>query len=410
MKIANYELRIKNWLLVWWLLLIPTQLGKHWWPEWSYVNGIRVDYLSPTLYLTDLVWGIYLIFNFKFLISNQFKNSLISKKHWRWWVGLGLVAVNVLISTNRWVAVYKWVRILQLYITVKLVISDRLSVIRYLKWVVPVWVVVESLLGWAQITKGGSLDGVWYWLGERRFSYLTVGVASWEVWGRGLVRAYGTFSHPNSMAGFLLVVLLWWNMRKKKGIWYWVVIWMGMLGIVISGSRTIWLLAAGFMIYELRFVNKKLIGGILVVAGVVIMILAGVNENYRIGDFVGGWDRDGLNKRMSLNLVAIKVWRDNPLFGVGLNNFLVRLPEYQSSGQYWLQPVHNIPLLLLTELGILGVLILIFNLNFLIFSFGWMMTAVLVTGMVDHYWVTLPQNMWLLALVVGLSDAKKTNS
>ena len=37
------------------LLLLPTQLGKHFWPTFSYVLGTRVDYLSPTLYLTDII-------------------------------------------------------------------------------------------------------------------------------------------------------------------------------------------------------------------------------------------------------------------------------------------------------------------------------------------------------------------
>ena len=42
------------------LLAIPTQLGRHFWPEWSRVVGIRVDYLSPTLYLVDMFWIIWI--------------------------------------------------------------------------------------------------------------------------------------------------------------------------------------------------------------------------------------------------------------------------------------------------------------------------------------------------------------
>ena len=37
------------------LLLLPVQLGRHFWPEFALVFGIRIDYLSPTIYLTDLL-------------------------------------------------------------------------------------------------------------------------------------------------------------------------------------------------------------------------------------------------------------------------------------------------------------------------------------------------------------------
>ncbi|MDP2860696.1 MAG: hypothetical protein Q8N98_03190, partial [bacterium] len=47
------------------LFFLPTQLGRHFWPEWAIINGIRVDYLSPTIFLTDILlflslgsWGV----------------------------------------------------------------------------------------------------------------------------------------------------------------------------------------------------------------------------------------------------------------------------------------------------------------------------------------------------------------
>jgi hypothetical protein len=104
--------KLINILLFLFLLLIPTQLGRHFWPEWSYVLGIRVDYLSPTLYLIDVVWIGFVISNFQFSISNikkffNFKNLLI----------LGFVGVNILVAVNPMVAIYKWLRVVQILIT-----------------------------------------------------------------------------------------------------------------------------------------------------------------------------------------------------------------------------------------------------------------------------------------------------
>jgi hypothetical protein len=97
------------WLFLF-LLLIPTQLGRHFWPEWSYVLGIRVDYLSPTLYLLDLIW---LVLFGNEILKNYKKISIKKYLKFEYLVILGFVGVNILIAVNPWVAVYKWLRLFQ---------------------------------------------------------------------------------------------------------------------------------------------------------------------------------------------------------------------------------------------------------------------------------------------------------
>lgn len=53
--ISKKVFEFKNYIFLLLIFLLPTQLGKHFWPEWSLVNGIRVDYLSPTIYVTDIL-------------------------------------------------------------------------------------------------------------------------------------------------------------------------------------------------------------------------------------------------------------------------------------------------------------------------------------------------------------------
>src|SRR5680860_1754307 len=58
------------------ILFLPTQVGKHFWLQSSFVYGLRIDYLSPTLYLTDILILIILILFF----LKRIKDGNIFKK------------------------------------------------------------------------------------------------------------------------------------------------------------------------------------------------------------------------------------------------------------------------------------------------------------------------------------------
>lgn len=384
--------------------------------------GIRVDYLSPILYAIDLVWIIlFSVTSFQLRVTSykkylSFGNLLI---------GL-FVAVNVLTAMSPWVAGYRWLRMFQLLWVVNYVRKNQKLTVEYLRKIIPVWIIGESLLGMGQIAKGGSLNGIFYWLGERNFSFFTIGIAQLSVVGQGLVRAYGTFSHPNSLAGFLLVSLVMWTRlrnekqvisNKIKNIWWWGVFWVGTMGVFLCGSRLGWILVIGLVIYNFKFLisndkldKKKLTGAVMLMAGLGLLGMALININYKNESFLGGWDKAGWDKRINLSLASVKMVRERWWTGVGLGNFVVALPRYGAEQKfYWMQPVHNIGLLALSEVGVLGTIIIswwVVNKSEkwkLKRNFGWMILLVIgSTGLVDHYWWTLPQNNWLLAIVLGI--------
>lgn len=444
---------MERFFTILWLILIPVQLGRHFWLRESSVMGVRIDYLSIILYLTDIVWLGWVIsessiFNFqssikknKFKIQNLFTfQSLLI---------VLFVGVNVILAQARWVALYRWLRIGQWWLTWELIRKQkretRNEMKKVLGWIVPVWIILEAFLGLAQVVNGGSLNGIWWWLGERRFTYGGIGIAQIRFLDEGWIRAYGTFSHPNSLAGFLLLAWWWWRINlpptpffDKTGeritslnkIFYWIVNWSAILGIILSGSRTVWAVTLGLLVAE-QFVKNKpplysvlkgvsdldredkkkyfreILGKGLLFIGIVCLALGVININYRIDDFMGGWDTDSWQKREMLGLTAVKMIENSPLFGIGAGNFIVNLPKFRVGNFYWMQPVHNIFLLVWSEIGALGIVILIFNLQSSIFKIfrkknWWFLIIVGVTGMVDHYWLTLPQNSWLLAIILGL--------
>lgn len=368
--------------------------------------GVRVDYLAIIFYATDLVWlGWVLnqlrIKNFQANFKKFFTiNNLLLA---------ALVVGNILIAENKVVAIYRWLRIGQWFLTVKLVGENKEEIKKYLNWIIPVWIVGESFLGLAQVLNAGSLNGIWWWLGERRFYLGGIGIAEWSVWGEKWIRAYGTFSHPNSLAGFLLLAWWWWRKEfsKKQKIWGWMVNWSAVMGIFLAGSRTVWAVMAGLIVVNQLSSNKKqILGKILLGVGIICLFLGMININYRISEYIGGWDPESWQKRKELFLAAIEMIKANPLLGVGAGNFVVRLPEYWQGKSWWLQPVHNIFLLALSEIGILGIILMvrsrISEIKLKIKKNWWFWIIVVLTGMVDHYWLTLPQNSWLLGIILGL--------
>jgi hypothetical protein len=397
------------WFWFFFLLFIPSQLGKHFWLKESYVSGIRVDYLSPTLFFLDLIWLVL------FLVET--KKRGLSFKSWSkkkiFWIIL-VVGINIWWSTRKWLSLYGWLRWGQLIWTIGIIEKEKRVVWKLIERCIPWWILSEVILGLVQIFKEGSVGGVWWWWGERSFSLINPGIAKIGIEGRSVLRAYGTFSHPNSLAGFLLVsLILWWSFRKRKDIyqkiWWWVVWWVGVIGLLITASRTVWLVGAGMGIWQI--VKKKvkgwkgLVGLVLVGAGLGMIVMGMAN-------LVGGWDVVSVEKRIGLLKIGGRMVKDFPVWGVGMKNMVGRLVEYWPSEPIirgWLQPVHNVYLLLLTEIGILGFLV-----------GGWLAIKKLVkrkrrkeaiwlawlviglTGWTDHYWLTLNQNWWLMGIIWGL--------
>ena len=117
-----------------------------------------------------------------------------------------------------------------------------------------------------------------------------------------------------------------------------------------------------------------------------------------------------LPDRVSLIHNSLGLIQKYPILGVGLGNFI------PASGLY--QPVHNIYLLLASELGLpaaifIGVYLLKFLkslLNIKHWTLNIAIASVLAIGMVDHYWLTLHQNILLLVILMAYAHLHRWGS
>ena len=86
------------WLFNLIVFLIPANLAKHFILPSSYVGGSLVDYLIPTVYLTDILIGLLLIFK----PLKTIPKTLI--------IFLLLLLPSVIFSASPIPAVYKWLK------------------------------------------------------------------------------------------------------------------------------------------------------------------------------------------------------------------------------------------------------------------------------------------------------------
>ncbi len=410
---------LPNLALFLFLIFLPNQLGLHFWPSWTLVQGLRIDYLSPTLnfsYLLIAFLTLSLIFSFrqfyfKFPLNFKHRPSLIAI--------FTILAFSVIATHSFALAQssFKFDQLLFFGLLTLLIYRfyQRLS----WGWLgLPLALIWSSFLGLSQFITQHS-QGLWI-LGERTFSVNTPGIALGDFFGREFLRPYSTFSHPNSLAGFLLVGILL-TVSLKKHFPFWLTslsVSISLTLIILSGSRAVIsaMLFIALLISIKKFINPQLLRTFSLTSLLFIVFLS---------FFLPFLSSDqSLLRRAELQTFAISTWFRHPLMGVGLNNFIPILGQVLpakdfpalSSPTLWLQPVHNTLLLILAEAGVVGLILVIvifirpligLSLQnetslFLFFS----LLAVILTGLFDHYWFSLIQNQLLVAVVLGLSWSK----
>ncbi len=399
---------IEKILLVILLVILPLQIGRHFWPFFAYIFGLRVDYLSPVIYLQD-------IFIF-FLFMASFKKFLSELKKRRgvlfFVIFFGLVFGNLLAAGSFLASLFYWLRILEFVLLGLIVRRNSQSVLKILPKIISFWVIGEFLLGLFQVIKQASLGGFFWYLGERTFNLFTPGIARASFLGEVFLRPYGTFSHPNSLAGFILIGLIL-IFTKKKLFWVdKICLLCGLSLLILCFSRTVWLMV---LFLSLIYIFWRIIDGhkiklfefsyYFMIGAVLVTVSLFSRSIIETASFE--------NRRVLANF-ALELIKKHPFFGVGVNNFLINLSRSDLSWPVvsFLQPVHNLFLLTGAESGLIGLTIFII---FLIFTIRKIiqpsiliaLLAIIFTGLFDHYWLTLIQNQLLFVLILGLAWSER---
>ncbi|MGD8624766.1 MAG: O-antigen ligase family protein [Anaerolineae bacterium] len=237
-------------------------------------------------------------------------------------------------------------------------------------------VVTQSLMGLAQLALGRSL-GLGF-LGEADILWLDYSVEG------GVSRVGGTLGHANSLAMFLEMLLpLFFSLAvardtglsTRQRLLAVSVFVLGLAALLMTYSRSSWIslfvALALVLIYHfrhLRFSTRQLVvlaaGGFASLAALVVFwepIYRRLTASSALS----------FSFRANLNAIATNMVEAHPWLGVGLNNFVLVMPDYDHVGlsRWRVAPAHNIYFLTVAETGILGLL-----------AFLWLLLGVFAEG------------------------------
>lgn len=416
------------------LVLIPTQIGLHTWPEWAQVLGRRIDYLSPTLFITDILCVLIIYFWLKEREFSKVRHVSGRKRaliYGGFLFGAGFIGVNIWFALSQPVAAYKWLKVLEYALLGWYIFTTKPRVTTAIKYI-SFGVLYSSVLAIFQFVLQHSVGGIFWILGERTFSLDTPGISRFDFCLSEnapctlLLRPYGTFPHPNALGGFLasvLPVILYMvltnalHIKKMVArVYYWAVMLLGLVTLVLTFSRGAWIVGGlSLVTVVIMFILGKhsdtrahVSRSITVL---MLLIVAGITWLSIV--FAPSATGESVVRRVELNRAAVDMWRASPIFGKGLGNFIVALPESDISRHVnFIQPAHNIFLLALSEIGVVGVIVSAFffwymikktrfdndKIPFWFAAFGYFF----VIGIIDHYPVTLQQGQLWSVVLLGL--------
>lgn len=186
-----------------------------------------------------------------------------------------------------------------------------------------------------------------------------------------LAGLFASFSRGAWLALLLSLVLWWWRVAEARA---------RLRPVVLTTLAVFVLLAAGWW----QPVFGRLVGGSRL-------------EQQSVEERVGGWHD-------SRELLSTGWW-----WGVGLGGYTAALIARDATKpSYAYQPVHNVPLLALLELGLAGFVLLLATLWHRLAPFAirrhLLLLPIFFTSLFDHYWWTVPSMVVLAWLLVALRE------
>ncbi len=364
-----------------------------------YVSGIYTNYLVPTLSILDLGLALFIMsyiyeYGWKHVrvILHKYLFYLIPFAVFVLLQSLFRLDLNSLINGGRLVSgIISLLFLIDYFKTQK-----HLNLYKYVLWISITSVLLQGVLGGLQFLGGASI-GLSF-LGESQVVSGMQGSSFVTLNNEVFLRAYGTFPHPNVLGGYfvmnvLLGIFLYSKTKDFYGKFSVLLIILSGIFVTLTFSRISILLVLGIVLVTLA---ARLIKGKLFSFAPLLLV-------ERFANLTSGNDTSW-SDRINLVKSSFSVMKKNLLLGTGLGNFtkgMEGMIPTTVNGVLLIQPVHNVVLLMIAELGIVGSLLYVVLFGKVFFSnvkrmnwFKWLViVSLVVIGCFDHYLFSLPQGM-----------------
>lgn len=301
-----------------------------------------------------------------------------------------------------------------------------------------IFILLESLLAIFQFSFQHDL-GLQH-IGETELGPYLWGIAKIEALGQVFVRGYGTFPHPNVLAGFLVAGILFAiqgtleKARKQQGKLFLLGVLITNLSVVallMTFSRAAWISAAiSVALYFVFTWNSKYIYKgyyYLLFVSILGSVVATTSILSPLIQQRGNVFDKAYQERKSYNQAAIEMISAAPIMGLGPGESIMRMEEHlgERVAAWEIQPIHNYYLLLAAEYGIPFLLIFLWyvvsektkalkvlvfnNKNLPLLTLFLSIFACLMLMLFDHYFYTIQSAILLFWTLLGLMVQKVTH-
>ena len=410
------------------VFLLPWQ--TRWIVRDYFIQGEIFEYGRISLYAFDIILVVLLLYYFVVQLLNKADRIKGGKRGYFFSLLVFLYfSVFVLLSTfwanDKLVSLYWGIRMLAGLGLFYLIRKVNFSKVRLAVVVVMAGAMQGLLAIWQFLTQE-----IWgsKWLGIAEQSAREVGASVVEFGLERWLRAYGSLSHPNILGALLVlsfVGVIYLTLRVENKLHKLFLIFSSSfiwLGIFFSFSRAAWI--AFGLIYIIGFIYiwtkgsafvKRFARGLWIYAAILLIVftwaaLPIVKTRLHIGP-PNRLEMKSNIERLNSYKQAGEIIKEDLFFGVGMGNYTFALQQKYPEIKVWdIQPVHNTYLLMLSELGIFGILIIGLAVSSILvalvrrkkWSFVFMFLCLSVLMLFDHFWWTLGSGLYVLWLVMGL--------
>jgi len=423
-----------EWLFYIFIFLLP------WQTRWiykvvNYKNEFS-EYQSQSLYGTEILlivlFALTIIFYIKKISSKQIFQKLNQKKFFYFAALIAIIAaliiLNIVFSANAGTSFYKVLTLIEGFALAIFIIFYPYNFKKF-SWAFIGAGLIQSIYAINQFFNQKIIANKW--LGMAAQDPEILGTSVIETASGRFLRAYGALPHPNILAGFLVICLLFivyqylTETNKKKINIILTSFIITFTALFMTFSRSAWLAMFVSMIFiiimagikkdlwkKYKLPINKIIITILFIAIAFSLVKSDlIFTRIQIEDRL---EIKSMTERLTGYKDAWQIFKNNIFLGTGLGNYTIALAELRPDWEVWdLQPVHNGLFLSIIEMGIilsimlLGFIILIcrylikllkgkwFNMD-IIFSIS-IILSLFIICLLDHFLWSFYFGIMLLA-------------